>query len=143
MTEPYGYDDSAEFAQDVVTWRRMITWEVRRLHMELEETRQAIPARQAWWTPYLIPLLAGLIAGYIGIVHTLALNTQHEVQRIAAIQYQRSSLAPDIEDLKRRVLTNEQMAQRVPSIEARLVEIIQKLDRLVERRQYPAKEDFR
>lgn len=144
MTERYEYEnDDTETAQDLVTWRRMTSWELRRLAQEVEKTR--LP----WWTPYLMTLIAGLIAGYIGIVHNQVLSNRSEIQRIAAIQYQRSSLAPDIEDLKRRLLASEQMVQRVPAMEGRLVDIGQKIDRLYqllyERRgdAMPPREDVR
>lgn len=134
VSEPY-QDDNQDYAQDTVAFRRIIAWEVRRLSQELQSLQSKPPASIPWWQPILFGLLITMTAGYIGLVHQMALTDRAELARVAAIQWQRSSLVPDVEEIKRRILANEQLAQRIPALESTLRDISQKLDRLIERRE--------
>ena len=126
--------DDLEAIQDAVTFRRLSAWELHRLSTELQQLKEALPAgKLPPWMPIIFGALLTMATSYIGIVHQMALTNRAEIQRIGLEQANRSFLKTDIEDLKRRLLVNETLAQQIPALVQYVRDINSKLDRLLER----------
>ena len=125
--------ENHETDQDEVSYRRLTTYELRRLTREFEELR----AHPSLLLRVALPLLAGALLtgaiGYIGIIHQLVLTDRLEIQRISGEQFKRTSLLRDVEEIKNRLLINENLAQQIPFMVQQLRDMNNKLDRLIER----------